>query len=76
MRQESVNKDLLLYKGILSKMTAAKELMRDVLDRERRKQAERDAAKAGGGGDAPKALEGEAKPDSSEEKAVSAEASS
>jgi hypothetical protein len=46
VRQEIVNKDLLLYKSILSKLTAAKELMRETLDRERRKQAERDAAKA------------------------------
>lgn len=71
MRQDSVNKDLLLYKGILSKMTAAKELMRDVLERERRKQAERDAVKTG---DAPKASSEDKKSDSTE--TVSAEASS
>jgi hypothetical protein len=47
VRQEIVNKDLLLYKSILSKLTAAKELMKETLERERRKQAERDAAKAG-----------------------------
>lgn len=44
--QDSVNKDLLLYKSILSKMAAAKELMKEFLEREKRKQAERDAAKA------------------------------
>lgn len=42
---ESVNKDLNLYKGILSKLSAAKELMQEFLEREKRKQAERDAAK-------------------------------
>jgi D-arabinose 1-dehydrogenase-like Zn-dependent alcohol dehydrogenase len=46
VRQESVSKDLLLYKGILSKMTAAKEMMAEVYARDKRKQAERDAAKA------------------------------
>eukprot|EP00775_Hariotina_reticulata_P002157 gene2157-2475_t len=42
----AVNKDLLLYKGVLSKLSAAKEMMREFLDREKRKQAEREAAKA------------------------------
>eukprot|EP00877_Chromochloris_zofingiensis_P000694 jgi/Chrzof1/10625/Cz05g05190.t1_THF1[v5.2] len=46
VRPEAVNKDLLLYKGILSKLSAAKELMREFLERERKKQAERDAEKA------------------------------
>jgi Thylakoid formation protein len=46
VKPESVNKDLLLYKSILSKMTAAKELMREFLEREKRKQAEREAGKA------------------------------
>jgi hypothetical protein len=45
-RPEAVNKDLLLYKGVLSKLAAAKELMKEFLERERKKQAERDAAKA------------------------------
>ncbi|GBF98120.1 hypothetical protein Rsub_10867 [Raphidocelis subcapitata] len=43
---EAVNKDLLLYKGILSKLSAAKELMKEFLEREKKKQAEREAAKA------------------------------
>ncbi|KIY99156.1 thylakoid formation protein 1 [Monoraphidium neglectum] len=43
---QAVNKDLLLYKGILSKMSAAKELMKEFLEREKKKQAEREAAKA------------------------------
>lgn len=46
VKPESVNKDLLLYKSILSKMTAAKELMAEFLEREKRKQGERDAEKA------------------------------
>lgn len=46
VKPESVNKDLMLYKGILSKLSAAKELMREFLERERRKQAEREAEKA------------------------------
>ncbi|KAI8463231.1 MAG: photosystem II biogenesis protein Psp29 [Monoraphidium minutum] len=45
-KPEAVNKDLLLYKGILSKLSAAKELMKEFLEREKKKQAERDAAKA------------------------------
>lgn len=43
---ESVNRDLMMYKGVLSKMTAAKELMEEMMAREKKKQAERDAAKA------------------------------
>jgi photosystem II biogenesis protein Psp29 len=53
VKPESVSKDLLLYKGVLSKLSAAKEMMRDFVERERRKQAEREAekkAKASGGG--------------------------
>lgn len=57
VKPDSVSKDLLLYKGVLSKLSVAKELMRDFVERERRKQAERDAEKAakkakesGGGG--------------------------
>lgn len=41
-----VSRDLNAYKGMLSKMSGAKELMKEFLERERRKQAERDAAKA------------------------------
>ncbi len=36
----------MLYKGILSKLSAAKELMREFTEREKRKQAEREAEKA------------------------------
>lgn len=39
-------RDLLLYKGILSKLSAAKELLRDFLEREKKRQAEREAEKA------------------------------
>lgn len=45
-KADAVNKDLLLYKGILSKLAAAKELMKEFLEREKKKQAEREAAKA------------------------------
>lgn len=41
----AVNKDLLLYKGVLSKLSVAKELMKDFLEREKKKQQERDLAK-------------------------------
>eukprot|EP00879_Flechtneria_rotunda_P000202 GHRR01000274.1.p1 GENE.GHRR01000274.1~~GHRR01000274.1.p1 ORF type:complete len:294 (+),score=105.51 GHRR01000274.1:1140-2021(+) len=41
----AVNKDLLLYKGVLSKLSAAKDMMREFLERERRKQAERESAR-------------------------------
>lgn len=46
MSNDSVNKDLLLYRSILSKMMAAKELMAEMVSRDKRKQAEREAAKA------------------------------
>jgi photosystem II biogenesis protein Psp29 len=46
VKPASVNKDLLMYKGVLSKLSAAKEMMREFIDREKRKQAEREAAKA------------------------------
>lgn len=46
VKPDAVNRDLTLYKGILSKLSAAKELMKEFLEREKRKQAERDAAKA------------------------------
>ena len=38
LKLDLVNKDLLLYKSILSKMNAAKELMAEFLEREQRKQ--------------------------------------
>lgn len=44
--QERVTADLLTYKGVLSKLQAAKEIMKEFLEREKKKQAERDAAKA------------------------------
>ncbi|KAK9813879.1 hypothetical protein WJX73_003218 [Symbiochloris irregularis] len=44
--QESVNRDLTTYKGLLSKLNAAKELMREYTARERKKAEERAAAKA------------------------------
>ena len=46
VKQEAVSRDLTLYKGILSKLSVAKELMRDFLEREKKKQAEREADKA------------------------------
>ena len=45
VKPDAVSKDLLLYKGVLSKLSAAKEMMRDFVERERRKQAEREAEK-------------------------------
>jgi photosystem II biogenesis protein Psp29 len=45
LRLPSVNRDLLTYKGVLSKLGAAKELMKEVLAREKKKQEERAAAK-------------------------------
>lgn len=44
--QERVNADLLTYKGVLSKLQAAKEIMKEFLEREKKKNAERLAAKA------------------------------
>ena len=46
VRKDLVNKDLNLYKGVLSKLSVAKELMADFMQREKKKQAEREAAKA------------------------------
>lgn len=46
VRKDLVNKDLNLYKGVLSKLSVAKELMKDFMEREKKKQAEREAAKA------------------------------
>ena len=41
VKTESVNRDLTAYKGILSKLNAAKELMAELLVREKKKAAER-----------------------------------
>ncbi|GLI66136.1 hypothetical protein VaNZ11_009868 [Volvox africanus] len=46
IKPEAVNRDLLMYKGVLSKLAAAKEMLREFVEREKRKQVERDAAKA------------------------------
>ncbi|DBB11023.1 hypothetical protein WJX82_007134 [Trebouxia sp. C0006] len=46
VKTESVNRDLTSYKGILSKLSAAKELMAELMAREKRKQGEREAEKA------------------------------
>jgi hypothetical protein len=43
--QERVNADLVTYKNILSKLKAAKEIMKEFVEREKRKQAERAAEK-------------------------------
>ncbi len=59
VKLESVNKDLMLYKGILSKLSVAKELMREYLVREKKKQAEREAAKAAKEAGVPAASTGE-----------------
>lgn len=44
--QESVNRDLMTYKGVLSKLNAAKEMIAEYTARERKKAKERDEAKA------------------------------
>lgn len=46
VRVVAVNRDLLTYKGVLSKLSAAKELMKEILAREKKKTAEREAQKA------------------------------
>lgn len=46
VRRDLVNKDLTLYKGVLSKLSVAKELLKDFMEREKKKQAEREAEKA------------------------------
>lgn len=46
VRQDAVNRDLMTYKGVLSKLSAAKELQQEYTARERKKTAEREAAKA------------------------------
>jgi len=43
---EAVNRDLLTYKGLLSKLKASKELQKEFIEREQRKAAEREAEKA------------------------------
>jgi len=48
----AVTRDLNTYKAVLSKLAGAKEMMRELLERERRKNAERLAEKKGGGGGA------------------------
>jgi hypothetical protein len=54
----AVTRDLNTYKAVLSKLAGAKELMRELLERERRKAAERAAEKKGGGAPAPAASAG------------------
>ena len=44
VKTESVNRDLTAYKGILSKLSAAKELMAELMAREKKKQEERYAS--------------------------------
>lgn len=44
--QERVTADLTMYKGVLSKLQAAKEIMQEFINREKKKAAERAAAKA------------------------------
>ncbi|CAL8472051.1 g11593 [Coccomyxa elongata] len=44
--QEAVSRDLMTYKGVLSKLSAAKELMNEMYEREKKKAAEREAEKA------------------------------
>jgi photosystem II biogenesis protein Psp29 len=46
LEQERVNADLMTYKGVLSKLQAAKDIMREFMEREKKKQAERMAEKA------------------------------
>lgn len=46
LSQERVNADLMTYKGVLSKLEAAKEIMKEFLAREKQKRAEREAEKA------------------------------
>lgn len=43
---ERVNADLLTYKGVLSKLQSAKEIMKEFMEREKKKAAEREAEKA------------------------------
>ncbi|EFN57011.1 hypothetical protein CHLNCDRAFT_143677 [Chlorella variabilis] len=46
LSQERVNADLMTYKGVLSKLEAAKEIMKEFMAREKVKRAEREAEKA------------------------------
>eukprot|EP00242_Pyramimonas_sp_CCMP2087_P008904 CAMPEP_0198198890 /NCGR_PEP_ID=MMETSP1445-20131203/2253_1 /TAXON_ID=36898 /ORGANISM="Pyramimonas sp., Strain CCMP2087" /LENGTH=281 /DNA_ID=CAMNT_0043868559 /DNA_START=110 /DNA_END=955 /DNA_ORIENTATION=- len=46
MNQEMVNRDLMTYKGLLSKLSAGKEMLRELTERENKKTAERMAEKA------------------------------
>lgn len=56
VKLDSVNQDLKLYKNILSKLSAGKELMQEIMEREKKKAAERVAEKAAAeGGDVEKA---------------------
>ena len=43
---EFVNRDLKLYKNILTKLSAAKEMMKEVTEREKKRSAEREASKS------------------------------
>lgn len=45
MKQDMVNRDLMTYKGLLSKLSAAKELQKEFNEREKKKTAERLAQK-------------------------------
>lgn len=46
LKQEDVNRDLLTYKALLSKLNSAKEMQEEFIKRERKKTAEREAEKA------------------------------
>ncbi|PSC76070.1 THYLAKOID chloroplastic [Micractinium conductrix] len=46
LSQERVNADLMTYKGVLSKLESAKEIMKEFLIREKKKREEREAEKA------------------------------
>lgn len=50
VKTESVNRDLTAYKGILSKLNSAKELMAELLAREKKKAQERSAFTGADGG--------------------------
>ena len=45
LQLKKVNGDLSMYKGLLSKLAAAKELQKEIFEREKRKTAERLAKK-------------------------------
>ena len=45
LKLKKVNGDLGMYKGLLSKLAAAKELQKEIFEREKRKTAERLAKK-------------------------------